>query len=60
MSCIILVFLGKKLANFGSRDVEILGLLTGVFCALSVDFVITWWLGTLQFKDSKNMLIDIV
>ena len=37
MSHRILVSLGKRLANVGSRDVELLGLLVGVYCALGVD-----------------------
>jgi hypothetical protein len=37
MSHRLLVFLGNKLANVGSRDVELLGLLVGVCCALGVD-----------------------
>jgi hypothetical protein len=32
----LLIFLGKNLANVGSRDVELLGLLVGVYCALGV------------------------
>jgi hypothetical protein len=38
MSCKILVFLGNILDNVGSRDVELLELLVGVFCALGVEF----------------------
>jgi hypothetical protein len=38
MSRRVLVFLGKKLANVGSGDVELLGLLAGICCALGVDY----------------------
>ena len=34
---IILLFLGNKIANVGFGDVELLGLLVGVCCALGVD-----------------------
>jgi hypothetical protein len=34
---IILVFIGNILAKFGSGDVELLGLIVGVCCALGVD-----------------------
>ena len=38
MSHRLLVFLGNKLAKVGSGDVELLGLLVGVCCALVVDY----------------------
>jgi hypothetical protein len=38
MSCIHQVFLGNKLANVGSGDVELLGLLAGVCFTLGVDY----------------------
>jgi hypothetical protein len=37
MSCRLIVFLGNRLSNVGSRDVELLELLVGVFCSLGVD-----------------------
>jgi hypothetical protein len=37
MSRRLLVFLGNRLAKVGSGDVELLGLLVDVCCALSVD-----------------------
>jgi hypothetical protein len=41
MSCRLLVFLGNILANVGSRNVELLGQLVGVCCALGVDYTPT-------------------
>jgi hypothetical protein len=38
MPHIFLVFLGNIFAKFGSRDVELLGLLADVCCALGVDY----------------------
>jgi hypothetical protein len=38
MSHRLLVFLGNKLANVGSGDVEVLRLLAGVCCTLGVDY----------------------
>jgi len=40
MSHILLIFLGNKLANVGSRDVEVFRPLVGVCCALGVDFAL--------------------
>ena len=37
---IFVVFLGNRLAKVGSGDVELLGLLTGVCCALGVDYAL--------------------
>jgi hypothetical protein len=37
MLCIILIFLGTRLANVGSGDVELLELLVEVGCTLGVD-----------------------
>jgi hypothetical protein len=38
MSLRLLVFLGNILSKFGSGDVELLGLLADVYCALGVDY----------------------
>jgi hypothetical protein len=37
MSRILIFFIGNRLANVGSEDVELLGLLDGVCCTLVVE-----------------------
>jgi len=40
MSHKLLVFLGNRLANVGSGDVEVLRLLVGVCCEIGVDYAL--------------------